>query len=439
MVDKWGSSVHNYTTSGGAKKYIKIGATIVPYVYSDRIDFYLGVDLNADYAISDTSCPWSVSGNWSRGSSNVSGGVNIPSGGGSQSLWSEAVSSGHLYRVYGSPGQTLTATATASISGLFSFSNTATVTYSESARIPAVAPSGVTSISSSPYNGGISVSFGGPTYDGGSAISYYQYYYDGIGWTGVPSIPFNVPGTNGTARTVYVRAVNSDGIGGPAESTTSTPRTVPTAPGVSSTRNNGSISVSYSAPSSDGGNGISSYQYSLNNSTWTTTPSNPFNISGTNGTAITVYVRAVNDAGGGASASTTNTPGTVPTAPTSFTANTSTFGQIGLSWAAPSSNGGYAITGYKLYNGATLLQNSLSTSYTHTGLSPYADYSYTVVATNSLGDSTTTSLTAKTMGGIAKIWNGTSYVTTLPKVWNGTSWADAQARMWNGTEWKHGI
>jgi hypothetical protein len=438
MVDQWGSSVHNYTTSGGAKKYIKIGATIVPYVYSDRIDFYLGVDLNADYAISDTSCPWSVSGNWSRGSSNVSGGVSIPSGGGSQSLWSEAVSSGHLYRVYGSPGQTLTATATASISGLFSFSNTATVTYSESARIPAVAPS-APGASSSPNNGSISVSYSAPGYDGGSAISYYRYSTDNVNWTTTPSNPFNVSGTNGSSLTVYVQAVNSDGIASPSTSTASTPRTVPTAPGVSSTRNNGSISVSYSSPSSNGGNEISSYQYSLNNSTWTTTPSNPFNISGTNGTAITVYVRAVNDAGGGASASTTNTPGTVPTAPTSFTANTSTFGQIGLSWAAPSSNGGYAITGYKLYNDATLLQNSLSTSYTHTGLSPYADYSYTVVATNSIGDSTTASLTAKTMGGIAKIWNGTSYVTTLPKVWNGTSWADAQARMWNGTEWKHGI
>jgi hypothetical protein len=355
MVDAWGSWVANF----GSKR-IRMGATIVPYVFSDRIDFYLGVDLESEYAINDSSNEWRVTGNWTRGWGNVSGGVNFPSGGGTKTLWSEAVSSGNLYRVYGSPGQTLTASMTASIRNLYQDNKTATVAYSESARIPATNPSAVTSISSSPYNGGISVSFGGPSYDGGSAIVYYQYYYDGIDWTGVPSIPFNVPGTNGVARTVYVRAVNSDGIGGAVASTTSTPRTV-------------------------------------------------------------------------------------PSAPTSFSANSSTFGQLTLSWGAPSSNGGESVDGYVLRTGSTVLQNTGATSYTHTGLAPYTDYSYTVTARNDAGEGAAASLTAKTLGGVAKVWNGTTWVTTLPKVWNGITWLDSQARMYDGVgatedaKWKHGI
>lgn len=231
----------------------------------------------------------------------------------------------------------------------------------------------------------------------------------------------------------------------PSVSIASTTPTVPTpvapsAPGASSSPYNGGISVSYTAPTSGGTGGVSYYQYSTDGSNWYTTPSNPFNVSGSNGTAITVYVRAVNAYGqAGPSTSTTSTPRTTPSAPTSFAASNATFGQLALSWAAPSSNGGNAVSGYVLRNGTTVLQDSASTSYTHTGLSPYTDYSYTVTAKNDAGEGAAASLTAKTMGGIGKVWNGSSWVTVLPKVWNGTTWVNAQARMWNGTEWKHGI
>jgi hypothetical protein len=86
-----------------------------------------------------------------------------------------------------------------------------------------------------------------------------------------------------------------------------------------------------------------------------------------------------------------------------------------------------------------VLQNTSATSYVHTGLSPYTDYSYTVTAANAAGEGTAASLTVKTMGGVAKVWNDTAWVTVLPKVYNGTVWVEAQARMWDGSEWKHGI
>jgi titin len=355
MVDSWGSWVTNF----GSKR-IRIGATIVPYVFSDRIDFYLGIDLQSEYAINDNSNRFSISGNWSRSATSTD--VSIGSGGGTEVLWSEAVSSGHLYRVSGSPGQTLTASVSSYIENLFEDNKRASVSYSESARIPAVAPTAPTA-SSTPYNGGITVTYGAPSYDGGSAISFYQKSTDNVNWTGsvVSPIgnPFNESGTNGTALTVYVRAVNSDNLAGPSVSTTSTPRT---------------------------------------------------------------------------------TPG----APTSFAASNATFGQLDLSWAAPSSNGGASVSGYTLTRtspgtATTLLTNANQTTYTDSSLLPYADYTYTVAAVNVAGTGSTATVTQKTMGGVAKVWNGTTWVTTLPKIWNGTTWLDAQARMWDGTEWKHGI
>jgi hypothetical protein len=201
---------------------------------------------------------------------------------------------------------------------------------------------------------------------------------------------------------------------------------------------------------SDGGSGITAYYVYRNDDAMPIYTSTGTSYADFVGYGQTVYydVRAFNAIGGSnvVRTNTVTTP-TIPTAPTSFSANTSTFGQIGLSWAAPSSNGGSAITGYRLRTGTTLgsgtlLYEGAGTSYTHTGLNPYTDYSYNITAFNAVGQSTSTTgatLTAKTMGGICKVWNGSSWVVALPKVWNGTSWVDAQARIWDGSQWKYGI
>jgi titin len=298
---------------------------------------------------------------------------------------------------------------------------------------------GALSFSAAPTNGNLLISYDAPGDNGGSAVTSYQYSTNGSTYTTTPSNPFYVNGPNGTAITVYVRAVNVAGAG-VATSVTETPRTTPGAPtSMASTPANGSISVSFGAPSDNGGNAVSSYQYSTDNVTYATVPSNPFSVAGTNGTALTVYVRAINAAGPGSPGNTTSTPRTVPSAPQSFAGDNTTFGQITLSWSAPSSNGGNAVSSYVLRTGSTVLQNTSATSYVHTGLSPYTDYSYTVTAANAAGEGTAASLTVKTMGGVAKVWNDTAWVTVLPKVYNGTVWVEAQARMWDGSEWKHGI
>jgi len=127
-----------------------------------------------------------------------------------------------------------------------------------------------------------------------------------------------------------------------------------------------------------------------------------------------------------------------PSAPNSFT-SVGEANQISLSWSAPSSDGGATVTGYTLNRGATnLLTNSNVLSYIDTGLSANTTYSYTVSAVNSAGTGPTSSTSATTLAGLARIWNGSAYVTVVPKIWNGTSWVDGQARIWNGTQWVYG-
>lgn len=151
--------------------------------------------------------------------------------------------------------------------------------------------------------------------------------------------------------------------------------------------------------------------------------------------SYTVYANS--PAGQGQRTTNSITTKALPGTPGSLTANTSTFGTIGLSWSA-SSGDGYTVT-YTIARGGTTLGTTTSTSYNDTTVAPFTSYTYTVTPSTDVGSGTAASVSATSMGGVAKVWNGTSWVTILPKVWNGTSWVNAQARMWNGTSWVHGI
>jgi hypothetical protein len=85
---------------------------------------------------------------------------------------------------------------------------------------------------------------------------------------------------------------------------------------------------------------------------------------------------------------------TVPTAPQSLAA-TAGSGSVSLSWAAPASSGGAAITGYNVYRGTSaggesatpVATNVTTTSFTDTALTNGTTYYYTVAAVNSVGTS----------------------------------------------------
>lgn len=213
-----------------------------------------------------------------------------------------------------------------------------------------------------PGNAQASVSFSPPLSNGGSAVTGYTATCGGISVNGTAS-PIAVTGLiNGTATSCAVRARNALGPSLPSEdSNLITPFTLPGAPTIFSVvAGNSQVTVYFSSPSNDGGSPITGYVATCGAANATSpyspypaTP-NPLVVTGlANGVAVTCAVRALNAAGTGlaSAASSPVTPSTVPGAPTNVVATAGNT-QLSLTFAAPTSNGGSAITGYVATCGA---------------------------------------------------------------------------------------
>jgi hypothetical protein len=170
---------------------------------------------------------------------------------------------------------------------------------------------------------------------------------------------------------------------------------------VSATAGNGAATVTWNAPS--GGGPVTTYTVtpyvgSEAQSATTVTgtpPATSVKVGGlTNGTAYTFVVTASNPNGAGLasehSGAVTPTSIAPPSAPTGLTASAAT-AQALLSWTEPTSNGGGAITGYKItpYVGSTaqtpLEVGASTTSAIVKGLTNGTSYTFTVTAANAAG------------------------------------------------------
>jgi hypothetical protein len=184
-------------------------------------------------------------------------------------------------------------------------------------------------------------------------------------------------------------------VGGPVVTAPAAPQNFTATPGDTQ------VALSWTAPVSDGGSSITHYEVSSDNGhTWVTADTETSHtFTGlTNGTEYAFKVRAVNSVGNGAAASVTATPvaaATVPSAPQDFTA-TPGDGEVTLSWTAPESHGGSAISHYEVScdNGDTWVTADTDSSHTFTGLTNGTEYTFKVRAVNSVGNGAEASVSA---------------------------------------------
>jgi titin len=276
-----------------------------------------------------------------------------------------------------------------------------------SATTPAVP--GAPSVSSVTAGDGRATVVFTPGSTGGTPIDHYEYQLGSTGnWTtaSASSSPLTITGlTNGTPVDVRIRAVNSVGAGTASASTTVTPATVPGAPSIIGNTVAGSdatLTAAFTAPGSDGGSSITSYQYSTDaGATWRDrtdggTTASPLVITvrssdGTtplvNGVTYLVELRAVNSVGfGTASAVASGIATTSPSAPTVTTVAAQPQALRVVFTAG--SNGGSSITAYEytVDGGAHWTSTgTLGTSFTIGGLQNGQSYPVQLRAINAVG------------------------------------------------------
>ena len=312
------------------------------------------------------------------------------------------------YTVTSSPGG-ITATGTASpltVTGLtnataYTFTVFATNANGNSSAssasntvTPSTVPGAPTIGTATKGNAQASVTFTAPASNGGSVITGYTVTSNPGSFTGTgTSSPITVTGiTNGTVYTFTVIATNAVGTS-PASSASNsvTPSTVPGAPTIgAATAGNVQATVAFTAPP-NGGSTITGYTVTSSPGSFTATGTgSPLTVTGlTNGIAYTFTVIATNANGNSPASSASNsvTPSTVPGSPTIGTAIEGD-AQASVTFTAPVSNGGSAITGYTVTSiPGSFTGTGTASPITVTGLTNGTAYTFTVIATNANGNS----------------------------------------------------
>ena len=212
--------------------------------------------------------------------------------------------------------------------------------------------------------------------------------------------------TNGTEYTVRVIATRTGADDGPpSDEVTGTPFTTPGAPQhLRGEPGDAQVTLTWDAPSSDGGSAILRYEYAIDDSgTWIDAGLDlEETVPGlTNGQQYAFEVRAVNSAGPGAPARTAATPLGMPSVPESLTA-TGGDGAVVLEWTEPADDGGSPVTGYEYRYAAgqavpedvTWRDAGTELTATVSGLENETRYTFEVRARNRVGPGETSGTTA---------------------------------------------
>ena len=266
-----------------------------------------------------------------------------------------------------------------------------TITLANAVEIP-LAPGMPAVSATSGSTTSLDVRWRAPGNAGRPAITGYklQYRQGGSGgWTAHAHSGTGTSTTLGSLATdttyqVQVRALNADGDGpwsaAGSRSTGAVAATVPGAPrNLAAAPDNARVTLSWSAPASDGGAPITTYRYrhatrtmSLSGAAWTEVPDSDADGDGaderevtvtglTNGTEYPFEVQALNSAGGGAAARTSATP--TPRAPVAlirpsaprglqaeaelYHKNVTEMARVMLSWTAPADLGNTSLVRYE--------------------------------------------------------------------------------------------
>src|SRR5216117_3787688 len=278
---------------------------------------------------------------------------------------------------------------------------------------PATPPGAPQGLSATPGDTTVSLTWSPPSSNGGPPITNYKIYRRtaGGGETLIATIgnqlSYSDGGlTNGVTYYYKVSAVNNEGEGpksNEASATPTAPATPPGAPqGLVATAGDATVTLTWSAPSSNGGSPITNYRIYRSTTgggeTLQATIGNVLTYSDTsvtNGVTYYYQVSAVSNVGEGPrsneASATPTAPAGPPGAPQGLVA-TAGDATVALAWSSPSSDGGSAITNYKVYRGTISGQLSLLAtlpnvlSYTDSAVTNGQTYYYKVTAVNAVGE-----------------------------------------------------
>jgi hypothetical protein len=200
---------------------------------------------------------------------------------------------------------------------------------------------------------------------------------------------------NGTTYTFWIADAHSAAV--QSNVLQVIPVTTPDAPtGLTAVPGNGQVTLAWAAPASTGGTAITGYRVSIS------PPGGPekstdipiassYTVAGlTNGTTYNFTIAAVNAAGASPPSNAAGAvPATTPDAPTRLKAVPGNV-QVTLTWTAPASTGGAAVTGYHVSWGTgpqDSVDVSATTRYTVPSLTNGTRYAFTVIAVTPVGAS----------------------------------------------------